>query len=105
MSSPTVVGAQLGTSANAQTYANTNLYVLQFTYTAGVVSSVSVYSNPTAGQSTVPAPDFTVSSGLPSFGALVNFGLYDGSAIGELPSMNSGWAPRSGMSSACRWSR
>jgi fibronectin type 3 domain-containing protein len=82
MSSPTTVGAQLGTSANVQTYANTNLYVLQFTYTAGVVSSISVYSNPTAGQSTPPSPDFTVSSGLPSFGALVNFGLYDGSAMG-----------------------
>ena len=82
MSTPTAVGAQLGTSANVQTYANTNLYVLQFTYTAGVVSSVSVYSNPTAGQGTAPAPDFTVSSGLPSFGALVNFGLTDGSAMG-----------------------
>ncbi|HWD91525.1 MAG TPA: Ig-like domain-containing protein [Verrucomicrobiae bacterium] len=82
MSSPTAVGAQLGTSANVQTYANTNLYVLQFTYTAGVVSSISVYSNPTANQSTPPAADFTVSTGLPSFGALVNFGLYDGSAMG-----------------------
>jgi hypothetical protein len=82
MSSPTSVGAQLGTSANLQTYANTNLYVLQFTYTAGVVSSISVYSNPTANQATAPAADFTVSTGLPSFGALVNFGLYDGSAMG-----------------------
>ncbi|HEY2083527.1 MAG TPA: Ig-like domain-containing protein, partial [Verrucomicrobiae bacterium] len=82
MSSPTTVGAQLGTSANLQTYANTNLYVLQFTYTAGVVSSVSVYSNPTANQTTAPTADFTVSTGLPSFGALVDFGLYDGSAMG-----------------------
>ncbi len=73
MSSPTTVGTQLGTSGNLQTYLNTNLYVLQFTYTAGVVSSISVYSNPTAGQGAAPSPDFTVSSGLPSFGALVEF--------------------------------
>jgi fibronectin type 3 domain-containing protein len=82
MSGTTTVGTQLKTSSTVQTYANTNLYVLQFTYTAGVVSSISVYSNPTAGQGTAPAADFTVSSGLPSFGSLVNFGLADGSAMG-----------------------
>lgn len=82
MSGTTALGTQIGTSANLQTYLNTNLYVLQFTYTAGVVSSIAVYSNPTAGQNTAPSPDFTVSSGLPSIEALVNFGLVDGSAIG-----------------------
>jgi hypothetical protein len=82
MSGTTSTGTQLGDSANLQTYANTNFYVLQFTYSGGVVSSISVYSNPTAGQNVAPAPDFTVSSGLPNFGALVNFGLVDGSAIG-----------------------
>lgn len=82
MSGTTTLGSQIGTSANVQTYANTNLYVLQFVYTGGVVSSISVYSNPTANQTTPPAADFTVSTGLPSLGALVNFGLYDGSAMG-----------------------
>jgi hypothetical protein len=75
MNGTTTVGSQIGTSGTAQTYANSNLYVLKFTYTSGVVSSISVYSNPTAGQSTAPAADFTVSSSLPSIGALVNFGL------------------------------
>ncbi len=75
MTSTTTVGAQIGTSATAQTYLNTNLYVLEFVYTAGVVSSIKVYSNPTAGQSIAPAPDFTVSSGFGSIGALVNFGM------------------------------
>ena len=82
MTGTTGVGTEIGTSANLQTYLNTNLYVLKFTYTAGVVSSISVYSNPTAGQSTAPAADFTVSSGFGSIGALVNFGLYDGAAMG-----------------------
>ena len=82
MSGTTTVGTEIGTSANLQTYSNTNLYVLQFTYTAGVVSSIAVYSNPTAGQNTAPSPDFTVSSGLPGIAALVNFGLVDGSAMG-----------------------
>ncbi|HSY43265.1 MAG TPA: hypothetical protein VK811_05100, partial [Candidatus Acidoferrum sp.] len=83
MSGTTSTGTpDLGFSANLQTYAYTNFYVLQLTYSGGVVSSISVYSNPTAGQNVAPAPDFTVSSGLPSFGALVNFGLVDGSAMG-----------------------
>jgi hypothetical protein len=75
MSGTTTVGAELGDSSTLQTYSNTNLYVIQFTYSGGVVTSISVYSNPTAGQNTAPAPDFTVSSGLPSINALVNFGL------------------------------
>jgi hypothetical protein len=81
MSGTTGIGTEIGTSATLRTYANTNLYVLQFTYTAGIVSSISVYSDPAAGQGTTPSPDFTVSSGLPSFGALVNIGLVDGSAM------------------------
>ncbi|MEY4916864.1 MAG: hypothetical protein RL616_777, partial [Verrucomicrobiota bacterium] len=68
-------GAQIGTSTTAQTYLNTNLYVLEFVYTGGVVSSIKVYSNPTAGQPTAPSPDFTVSSGFGTIGALVNFGM------------------------------
>ncbi|HXI72120.1 MAG TPA: Ig-like domain-containing protein [Verrucomicrobiae bacterium] len=75
MTSTVTVGAQLANSANPQTYANTNLYVLEFVYTANVVSSIKVYSNPTAGQGTAPSPDFTVSSGFGTIGALVNFGL------------------------------
>jgi hypothetical protein len=75
MSGTISVGAELGDSSALQTYANVNLYVLQFTYSGGVVTSISVYSNPTAAQSTVPAPDFTITSGLGSIGALVNFGL------------------------------
>jgi CxxC motif-containing protein (DUF1111 family) len=80
MSGTTTVGSEIQASANLQTYQNTNFYVLQFTYTGGVVSSISVYSDPTAGTSTAPAPDFTIASGLPGFGALVNFGLVDPSA-------------------------
>ena len=75
MTGTTGIGAQIGTSATAQTYLNTNLYVLEFAYTAGVVSSIKVYSNPTAGQPTAPAPDFTVSTGFGTIGALVNFGM------------------------------
>jgi hypothetical protein len=75
MTGTVTVGAQLGNSANPQTYANTNLYVLEFVYTANVVSSIKVYSNPTAGQGTAPSPDFTVTSGFGTIGALVNFGL------------------------------
>ena len=75
MSGTTAVGTELGDSSTLQTYANTNLYVLQFNYSGGVVTSISVYSNPTAGQNTAPAPDFTISSGFGSLGTLVNFGL------------------------------
>ncbi len=75
MTGNTSIGTQLATSAHLQTYFNTNLYVLQFTYTAGVVSRIDVYSNPTAGQTTAPAADFSVTSGFGSIGALVNFGI------------------------------
>jgi hypothetical protein len=75
VSGTTTVGTQLGDSSTLQTYANTNLYVIQFTYSGGVVTSISVYSNPTAGQNTAPTPDFTVTSGFGSIGTLVNFGL------------------------------
>ena len=75
MSGTVSVGTELGDSSTLQTYTSTNLYVIQFTYSGGVVTSISVYSNPTAGQNTAPAPDFTVTSGLPSIGSLVNFGL------------------------------
>jgi hypothetical protein len=75
MSGTISVGTELGDSSALQTYASANLYVLQFTYSGGVVTSISVYSNPTAGQSTAPAPDFTITSGLGSIGQLVNFGL------------------------------
>lgn len=84
MTGTTTVGGQIGTSATAQTYANTNFYVLEFVYTGGTVSSVRVYSNPTAGQTTAPAPDFTVSTGLPGIGALVNFGLINPSGAGNI---------------------
>ena len=83
MTGNTTIGTQLATSAHLQTYFNTNLYVLQFTYTAGVVSRIDVYSNPTAGQTTAPAADFSVTSGFGSIGALVNFGIVNpvGAAI------------------------
>ncbi len=74
----TAVGSQLSPySATAQTYAANNLYVLQLTYAGGELSSVKVYSNPTAGpgQTTPPAADFTVSSGLSGIGALSVLGV------------------------------
>jgi hypothetical protein len=83
MSGTVSVGTELGDSSTFQTYANTNFYVLQFNYSGGVVTSISVYSNPTAGQSTAPAPDFTISSGFGSIGALVNFGLANPAATGQ----------------------
>ncbi len=62
-------------STQAQTYNANNLYVLKLTYTGGSLSSVAVYSNPTAGQNTAPAPDFTVTSGLSGIGALSVLGV------------------------------
>lgn len=74
----TAVGSTLSPhSGVTQTYNANNLYVLQLTYSGGSLSSVAVYSNPTAGQgqSTPPAPDFTVSSGLSGIGALSVLGV------------------------------
>ena len=71
MSNTNTVGSQLSPfSANNQTYDTNNLYAFELTYSNGIVSSVSVYSNPTADQTTPPAPDFTVTSGLGTMGAL-----------------------------------
>lgn len=75
MSGGTTLGTQLSpNSSTARTYANTNFYVLEFVYTGGVVSTIRVYSNPTAGQSTPPAADFSCSASLPTIGALDRFG-------------------------------
>jgi hypothetical protein len=69
VSSFTTVGSTLSPhSATAQTYNANNFYVLKLAYSGGSLSSVAVYSNPTAGQDTAPAPDFTVSSGLSGIG-------------------------------------
>ena len=77
-----------------QTYENTNnFYVFELDYTAGVLSSVAVYSNPTADQNTVPSPDFTVTSGLPSMGPLSLLGA-SGSSIVTIDEIQVGqvWA-------------
>src|ERR1039458_9939307 len=74
----TAVGFTLSPhSGVTQTYNANNLYVLQLTYSGGSLSSVAVYCNPTAGQgqSTPPAPDFTVSTGLSGIGALSVLGV------------------------------
>jgi fibronectin type 3 domain-containing protein len=68
------VGSQLGTSATARTFANTNLYVVKLTYTSGNVSRIDVYSNPTANQGTAPTADFSVTTGLGTSGALAILG-------------------------------
>ena len=84
VSSFTTVGTQLTpTSAVTKTYNTNNFYVLKLTYTGGSLSSVAVYSNPTAGpgQTTPPAPDFTVSSGLSGIGALSVLGIVHQAAI------------------------
>ncbi len=79
MSGGTTVGAQLTpNSSTLRTYANTNLYVLEFVYAGGVVTNIRVYSNPTAGQSTPPAPDFSCSTSLPVMDALDRFGTVNG---------------------------
>lgn len=76
ISSFTTVGTQLNpTSANTQTYANNNFYVLKLAYTGTALSSVTVYSNPPAGGASPPAPDFTVTSGLSGIGAINTFGV------------------------------
>lgn len=78
----TTVGSQLNpTSVNAQTYDANNLYVLKLTYSGGALSSVAVYSNPTAGQPNAPAPDFTVTSGLSGIGAISRLGLLHQGAV------------------------
>ena len=61
-------------SSTLRTYNTPNLYVFKLTYTAGVLTSVAVYSDPTAGQSTAPTADFTV-SGLTGIGAINTFGV------------------------------
>ncbi len=84
VSSFTTVGTQLSpTSGATQTYNTNNFYVLKLTYTGGSLSSVAVYSNPTAGpgQTTPSAPDFTVSSGLSGIGALSVLGVVHQAAI------------------------
>jgi len=76
ISSYTTVGTQLNPfSANNQTYADNNFYVLRLVYTGGALSSVAVYSNPTAGGTIPPAADFTVTSGLSGIGAINTLGL------------------------------
>ena len=85
MSATTTLGAQLSpNSSTLQTYANTNFYVLEFVYTANVVTSIKVYSNPTAGQLTAPSPDFTDTTSLPAMGALVNFGYVSPVGAGNI---------------------
>jgi hypothetical protein len=78
VSSYSAVGTELTPfSGQAQTYSANNFYVLQLNYTGGSLSSVAVYSNPTAGpgHATPPTPDFTVSSGLSGMGALSVLGV------------------------------
>jgi hypothetical protein len=78
VSSYSTVGSQLTPhSGNSQAYNTNNLYVLQLTYSGGSLNSVAVYSNPTAGpgQTTPPAADFTVNSGLSGIGALAVLGV------------------------------
>ena len=77
----TTVGPELGSSATLQTYANTNYYVIKLVYTAGAVSELDVYSNPTAGQTNVPAPDFTITSGLDLLGTFSRIGLKDATSV------------------------
>jgi hypothetical protein len=72
----TAVGATLTpNSATTQTYNANNFYVLKLTYNGGSLSSVAVYTNPTAGQGNPPAPDFTVTSGLSGIGVLSVLGV------------------------------
>jgi hypothetical protein len=68
----------LGLSAQTQTYATPNLYVLRLDYNAGgVLTNISVYSNPAVGQP-APAPDFSVSSGLSGIGSITTIGMHTG---------------------------
>jgi hypothetical protein len=78
VNSYSTVGSELTPfSGIAQTYNTNNFYVLQLNYTGGTLSSVAVYANPPAGpgQTTPPAPAFTVSSGLSGIGALSVLGV------------------------------
>lgn len=68
-------------SATARNYTDANFYVLKLVYSGGSLSSVSVYSNPTAGQGTAPTPDFTVSSGLSGIGTLSVIGIVHQAAM------------------------
>jgi len=82
LSNFTTVGAQFTpTSANTQTYANNNFYVLRLSYTGGALSSVAVYTNPDLSQTNPPPADFTVSSGFSGIGAINSFGLVHQGAI------------------------
>jgi len=72
----TAVGATLTpNSATTQTYNANNFYALKLTYNGGSLSSVAVYTNPTAGQGNAPTPDFTVTSGLSGIGILNSLGI------------------------------
>jgi hypothetical protein len=78
VSSFSTVGTEFSPyGVQTQTYNTNNFYVLRLTYSGGSLSSVAVYSNPTAGpgQTTPPPPDFTVSSGLSGIGALSVLGV------------------------------
>jgi hypothetical protein len=78
----TAAGSELNPySAVTQTYNANNLYVLKLTYNGGSLSSVAVYSNPTAGQPNAPTPDFTVTSGLSGIGVLSVLGVVHQAAI------------------------
>jgi hypothetical protein len=82
VSSYTTVGTQFTpTSTGNQIYDTNNFYVLRLSYSGGSLSSVAVYSNPTAGLGTAPAADFTVSSGLSGIGALSLLGLVHQGAV------------------------
>ncbi len=75
-------GGQLSpVSSTPQTYNTPNLYVLQLSYSAGTLTNIAVYSNPTLGTSIPPAPDFNVTSGLSGIGALSTFGVAHQSGV------------------------
>jgi fibronectin type 3 domain-containing protein len=72
------IGSELGVSATPQTYASANLYVVRLDYSSvGELTNVSFYSNPMPGQG-LPAPDFSVSSGLSGIGAITTIGMRTG---------------------------
>jgi len=76
------VGFDLRNSATTQTYAQNNLYVLRLMYSgSGTLTNIAVYTDPTAGQNTAPAADFTVTSGLSGVGAITTIGLLNPSGV------------------------
>lgn len=76
VNSYTAVGASLTPySSTTQTYNANNFYVLKLSYNGGSLSSVAVYTNPTAGQGNTPTPDFTVTSGISGIGVLTTLGI------------------------------